>query len=109
MEICGQMKKLRRILDDKKIAWEDKTEEMSDMVKIARTHFKYKGVQCSVINGYGTYGGWAGANGAQKEEDNEGLLEVMVSDNQPVGWLTAVEAIRFIEEKLGPLNENASD
>lgn len=100
MEICGQMKKLRRILDGKKIAWEDKTEEMSDMVKIARTHFEFKGVKVSVINGFGTYGGWAGANGAQKEEDNEGLLEVMVSGSEPCGWLTAVEAIRFIEEKV---------
>ena len=100
MEICGQMKKLRRILDEKKIAWEDKTEEMSDMVKIARTHFEYKGIKVSVINGFGTYGGWAGANGARKEEDNEGLLEVMVSGSELCGWLTAVEAIRFIEEKV---------
>lgn len=84
----------------KKISWTDASEEMSEWVKIARTHFKYNGIQCSVINGFGTYGGWAGANGAQKEEDNEGLLEVMVSDNEPVGWLTAEEAIRFIERKV---------
>lgn len=69
-------------------------------MKIARTHFEYKGIKVSVINGFGTYGGWAGANGAQKEEDNEGLLEVMVSGSEPCGWLTAVEAIRFIEEKV---------
>ena len=100
MEICGQMKTLRRILDEKKIAWEDKTEEMSDIVKIARTSFRYNGLLCSVVNGFGTYGGWAGANDAQKEEDNEGLLEVMVNGSEPVGWLTAVEAIRFIQEKV---------
>lgn len=108
-EICDEMKKLRKMLDDKKIEWVDATVEMSEWVKIARTHFEYKCVHCSVINGFGTYGGWAGTNRAQKEEDNEGLLEVMVSDNEPLGWLTAVEAIRFIEEKLGPLNENESD
>ena len=102
-EICDEMKKLRKLLDDRKIEWVDATEEMSEWVKIARTHFEYKGYEVSVINGFGTYGGWSGANiGANEENDNLGLLEVYIPGvGDPDGWLKAEEVMRYIEEKLG--------
>lgn len=96
-----EMLKLRKFLDEKKIPWEDASEEMSDIVKIDRTHFDYKGYAISVINGFGTYGGYSGANfPADDEKDNLGLLEVMVGGNEPKGWLTAKEAWKFIEENV---------
>lgn len=103
VEICEEMKKLRKLLDDKKIEWVDRTEEMSEWVKIARTHFEYKGFKVSVVNGFGTYGGWSGANiGANEEKDNLGLLEVYIPGiDYPCGWLKAEEVMRFIKEKLG--------
>lgn len=103
IEICDEMKKLRKMLDDKKIEWVDASEEMREWVKIARTHFTYKGFDVSVVNGFGTYGGWSGANiGADEEKDNLGLLEVYIPYfGVPCGWLKAEEVMRFIEEKLG--------
>ena len=102
IEICDEMKKLRKMLDDKKIEWVDASEEMSEWVKIARTHFTYKGFDVSVANGFGTYGGWSGANiGADEEKDNLGLLEVYIpSVGDTGGWLKAEEAMKYIEEKL---------
>ena len=95
----------------KKIEWVDASAEMSEWVKIARTHFTYKGFNVSVANGFGTYGGWSGANiGADEEKDNLGLLEVYIPlVGDPGGWLKAEEAMKFIEERLGALNENATD
>ena len=102
-EICEEMKKLRNLLDEKNIKWTDATEEMSDLVKIARTHFEYKGYKVSVVNGFGTYGGWSGANiGADEEKDNLGLLECYIPyAGDLCGWLTAEEVMKFIESKLG--------
>ena len=101
MQICEQMKKLREILNEKNIAWHDMSDEMSETVKIARTHFEYKGHKVSVINGFGTYGGQNGANKGFEEKDNMGLLEIMVNGYDPCGWLTAEEVIKYLEDKLG--------
>ena len=110
-EICDEMKKLRKLLDNKKIEWVDATEEMSEWVKIARTHFTYNGFDVSVVNGFGTYGGWSGANiGANEEKDNLGLLEVYIpSYGDHGGWLKAEELMKYIDERLGTLNKNITD
>ena len=93
MNCCEEMKLFRKALDKKNIAWEDKSEELSEEMWFCRTHFEYNGNLVSVINGFGTYGGWAGANGT---DVNRGLLEVMIENNEPVGWLTAESAIHLI-------------
>lgn len=99
MKICEEMQKLRNYLDEKKIEWRDDTEEYSETVKIARTHFEYNDKFVSVINGFGTYGGWYGSNyPAMTEEQNLGLLEVMIDGEEPVGWLKAEDAIKLVEE-----------
>ena len=42
----------------------------------------------------GTYGGWGGAN---LSEVNLGLLEIMIDDNEPFGWLNAEECMELLE------------
>lgn len=109
MEMCEEMAKLRELLTAKGIKWRDRSviqqEKLieylsaeSGMEKeffdttIYRTHFDYKGSHYSVINGFGTYGGFE-----PFEKKNYGLLELMRDDNDPVGWLTAQEIIDSLD------------
>ena len=95
--MVDEMLKFRNLLDEKKIPWEDCSDSEID---IDRTHFEYNGYKISAINGFGTYGGYNGVNYlANKKEQNLGLIEVMISGDEPVGWLTAEETWKFIEEK----------
>ena len=70
---------------------------------------KLGGVLCSVINGYGSYGGF---NSFEKE--NQGLLEIWadlkINAGSPEGYLTADEIIKmvtdnYIVNKEGGLDE----
>ena len=103
MTVCDEMKKLRQMLDEKNIPWHDASEVMSEDKEwpmwICRTHFEYKGMKISVVNGFGTYGGWFGANPGTTEEENMGLLEIMIEDNEPVGWLKAEDIMEILGEK----------
>ena len=103
MKICEEMQKLRQMLDEKNIPWHDASEVMSEDKEwpmwICRTHFEYKGLKISVANGFGTYGGWFGANPGTTEEENMGLLEIMIEDNEPVGWLKAEDIMEILGEK----------
>lgn len=63
-----------------------------------RTHFEYKGIEWSVINGFGTYGGWFGANPGATEENNMGLLELWEHSSDPKGWLRAEDVMKEIEK-----------
>lgn len=103
MIVCEEMKKLRQMLDKKNIPWHDASEIMSDdkdwPMWICRTHFKYDGLKFSVINGFGTYGGLNGANPGMTEDENMGLLELMIEDNEPVGWLKAENIMEILGEK----------
>lgn len=98
MIVCEEMKKLRQTLDKKNIPWHDASEIMSEDKElpmwICRTHFEYKGLKISVVNGFGTYGGWYGANPGTTENENMGLLEIMIDDIEPVGWLKAEDIIK---------------
>ena len=80
----------------KNVAWEDDSDDMKSSIEmwICRTHFEWKGNKVSVINCFGTYGGWAGAN---LKDENMGLLEIMVSNNEPEGWLTADKCMEYLE------------
>jgi hypothetical protein len=98
-EIVEEMQKLREWLDQNGIEWEDESDENFCYLWIVRTHFTYKDHHVSVVNGYGTYGGFNSF-----ETDNEGLLEMMIgeidenSENDPIGYLTADQVITYLEE-----------
>lgn len=94
MDICEEMIKLRKWLDKQKIAWWDKSTTYDDVYFMHRTKFVLNGHEISVINGVGSYGGCVIAG-----YKNEGLLEMwIVGEGDPIGNLTAKEAIREIEK-----------
>ena len=103
MAVCEEMQKLRKMLDEKGIEWHDDSDVMSEdknwPMWICRTHFEYNGLKISVVNGFGTYGGWFGANPGMTEDKNMGLLELMIGDNEPVGWLKAEDIMEILGEK----------
>lgn len=103
MIVCEEMQELRKMLDEKGIEWHDNSEVMSESkeqpIWICGTHFEFKGLKFSVINGFGTYGGWYGANPRMTEDKNMGLLEIMIEDNEPVGWLKAEDIYEILGEK----------
>lgn len=102
MEVCKEMQILRDWLDKNKIEWKDASEDFSSNILgkidhemwICRTHFKIKKHSISVINGYGTYGGYGIVS-----SDNQGLLETMglwYGDDSVKGYLTADEVINKV-------------
>lgn len=94
--MTGEMKKFRFLLDQKKIQWidaSDPEDSGSRFLNVDRTWLWYKGKRWSVVHGFGTYGG------RSRTYKDEGLLEVMGPfDEDPVGWLTAEQAIKHIME-----------
>lgn len=111
-QICDEMKKLRKMLDEEGIKWKDCSGITPDEVieknidagidkyhadaTIYRTHFESNGYKYSVIYGYGTYGGYDPFNG-----DDPGLLECMtakINGGEPQGFLTAEDVMKIIEE-----------
>lgn len=109
MKICDEMIKFREGLDKRGIKWIDKsditTEErikyfisqgISELFADAtmyRTHFEHKGKKYSVIYGYGSYGG-INAIG-----QNNYLLEMMIDNNDPKGWLTADDIFKILDKE----------
>ena len=87
-----EMRKFREMLDAEHIEWEDKSK--NGEYPICRTHFAYNGERWSVINGFGTYGGYLG-------KENQGLLEAYALDRKSgedlTGWRTAEEAMRWVK------------
>lgn len=92
-----EMLKLRKLLTEQEIEWHDCSEPPEYPLRIDRTHFDYNGFSWSVVNGFGTYGGY----NSHFNKKNQGLLELMsaaVGDGEPVGFLTAEQAMRLILE-----------
>lgn len=106
--LCDEMIKLRNKLTDMGIDWVDRSlvltdEHLEHLAKIGidsqyadtsmyRTAFTYNGINFSVINGYGSYGGYDPETGV-----NEGMLEMLNSkDGDVTGWLTAEDIIEFM-------------
>lgn len=90
--MVAEMKKLRELLDAEGIEWKDRSNGERD---IDRTHFWFRKYHWSVVNGYGSYGGYIGSSSR-----NEGLLEMMsgaVNGGDPIGWLTAEEVMKFVK------------
>ena len=101
IDIVPQMQKLRDMLDERSVDWQDVSDTINDDDFICRTWFEVNGNKVSVINGFGTYGGYFGANiNADRRDENLGLLECMISGHEPVGWLTAEEVLKYISEEL---------
>ena len=101
MEVCKEMQKLRDWLDQNNIPWIDFSEDYGRLGKvpcfICRTRFTADNHRVSVINGFGTYGGFSGLG-----DSNKGLLEVMsdlFNDGEPVGYLTADELIKILQDQ----------
>lgn len=101
--ICEEMKKLRAALDKMGVAWVDKSEEWKaadysnwfniEDYGICRTHFDYNGKHYSVINGFGSFGGYDGF-----DKENKNLLEIMLPNKELKGYLTADEVIEILKE-----------
>lgn len=90
-QIPEEMIRLRNVLNSRNVQWIDRSEKPSFSLidlTIYRTWFIYKGREWSVISGYGTYGG------------EEGLLEVMVDNDNPRGHMTARDVIEMMEEVI---------
>lgn len=93
--MCEEMIKLRQMLDDRGIKWKDVSEVYpQSKFYINRTHFTFDEIYYSVINGYGTYGGYDSF-----DHVNKGLLEIKgegVNNGDPLGWLTAEEVLKEV-------------
>lgn len=90
-----EMERLRMMLDYNGLEWADKSDNKIPEMAIERTHLYFGGILCSIIHGYGTYGGYNSFT-----ERDEGLLELMcekVNDGEPLGELTADDVIVIIE------------
>lgn len=95
MEVCEEMQKLREYLNKHEIQWADVSASYG-FSWMCRTHFTLRNNLWSVINGFGSYGGFGTFS-----QNNEGLLELMTSEvngGEPVGYLTADEVINYLEE-----------
>lgn len=93
------MKKLRKWLNEQHIEWFDDSDRPGVVRKkyeICRTKFEINGYGFSVIHGFGTYGGKRVYKDVYKDR---GLLECSISENEPVGYLTAEDVIKLIKEK----------
>ena len=87
-----EMKLFREMLDAEHIKWHDASSLCGEL-SIYRTHFEHRDYHWSVIHGFGTYGG------PSYIYDDRGLLELKsnaVNCGEPIGWLTAEEAMRYV-------------
>ena len=113
-EMCQEMIKLRAKLNILGIQWFDCSDpikyrkiscdsykESNLLIKrkcdehdfgIDRTKFYIDDIEFSVINGFCTYGGYR----PFFDDDNKGLLELMIGSNNPYGDLTADDIIEII-------------
>lgn len=103
MKMPNEMQKLRTMLTEMGIKWQDEStiypenrireimnmfnvsREIAD-ISIYRTHFDAIGCHYSVIYGYGSYGYY------------DGKLECMVGDEEPEGSMTAEDVLERMEE-----------
>ena len=75
----AEFEALRGMLDSEGIEWHDNSDEV-----FHRTQGEHKGRRFSAIFGYGSYG------------HERGYLEVRMDEDEPVGWLTATDALEWI-------------
>lgn len=87
-----EFKKFIEELEKRGIEYTDRSDK-NNLYKIDRIRFKYEGYEWSVINGYGTYGGFISF-----DANNQGLLEIwkIYSGEEPIGFLRCHEAVEII-------------
>lgn len=98
MEMCKEMIKLRKGLDERGIVWTDASETYgNDKIKalgiditLHRTHFTAYGVWFSVIYGHGTYG--------YESSLLECMSEAVDESGEPKGSMTADEILKVIDK-----------
>lgn len=93
--VCDEMKRLRAYLNLSSIKWNDVSSK--NHYWMCRTHFNYKGHRISVIHGFGSYGGFL------YDDEDKGLLEMMIDSNEPEGHYSAhdiIEILRGLDEVL---------
>lgn len=90
--MCKEMKKLRKYLTDNKIEWHDDT-TITATWWMVRTKYEYKGRHYSVINGYGSFGGYTSFT-----KKNLGKLELMRDGDEPIGYLNADDVIEIMNK-----------
>lgn len=91
-----EMERLRMMLDYNGLEWADKSDNKIPEMTVERTHLYFGEMLCSIIHGYGTYGGYNSFTG-----HDEGLLELMcelVNGGEPIGELTADDVITILLE-----------
>lgn len=93
--VCDHMKKLRNWLDQYKIPWFDFSDALGEKSYICRTKIEYRGHVLSVVNGFGTYGGFTDY---MKPEQNMGLLEFRIDENEPEGCLKWADVAQKISQ-----------
>ena len=89
--VCEEMKKFMKLLDERGIQYHDVSEAFDEERFIFRVHADDKSFSC--INGFGTYGGFL-----YNPKENPGLLELWIEHQEPIGYLTAEEAIKEIDK-----------
>lgn len=107
MQVVPEMKKIRDWLTEHGIVWEDASTEDQypeeirqkygfPITYMCRTIFHINNHRVSVINGYGSYGGYD----VLDDGENKGLLEMWCKhfQNEPVGWLSADNVIEKLKE-----------
>lgn len=90
-----EMIKLRQMLKAKKIEYIDHSDPEDSKMHIDRTHFLIEGKRThflSVIHGYGTHGG------VTLYGKDYGLLEVQIDHREPVGFKSAEDIMKIVEE-----------
>ena len=91
-EIVPEMQKFRDMLDERGIPWIDVSDDESKGDYLTcRTHLAFGEKDWSIINGYGTYGGWN-----RIYPENIGLLEVWDYGHDPIGFLTSEQVFNLI-------------
>lgn len=101
-EMCPEMLKLRNILDEMNIDWEDDSDPLTSTTieyRIYRTRFYKNCDRYSVIYGFGTYGGWNCLSECLSEKEDPKLLELMINDEEPTGYHTANDIIVIMKER----------
>ena len=85
----AEFEALRDMLDSEGIEWHDNSDEV-----FHRTQGEHKGRRFSAIFGYGSYG------------HERGYLEVRMDEDEPIGWLTASDALEWI---AGVIDDEGAD
>lgn len=91
-QVVKEMQEFRNMLDERGIPWEDRSS--NDACPICRTYVEFGNNAYSVINGFGTYGGYD-----NRHQQNAGYLEWWDFQHEPIGWLSAQEAYKKVTGK----------